>query len=543
MPSDNVRRIGASRPERKVVDDASSAAYRAALGAFARADYESCRGYLELCRRDSSETFARVSLLRARVARIDGDLETWYEAADVAAREGPSAADRITGSALRGLAAKRLGKTVEARQILAELETSRAESAPADFAYALYLLAADAWEDRDFDRAEALIRRNPLMPRDPESVALLGWIDVGRECQRLAGTRFMAALSHLRESGTVDVRLQARLVHAAAIVASETVDLRMGRRVRREYETLSWSGSLRVEQFNALTCLRYLALLEGDIERAWLLSREAIAVAAQPAYAAIAETNAAVASRLLGDEHAHRLQLRRAWDIIRAERWGQADAEKRVALTSFIIEAGNAMPEEVRQAVTMYASLRALVNRSNALEGDRRVIAFEALAAGRVHEVLGARRDAIRSYQRSLDLWSRLEYDMRAALVSLDLRRLTGDERYRLPVEAVLKRAPRAWFARDAGKLHEALDGIWPAQRAVFARLLEGKSAKAIGAELERSSFTVTNHTRKIFSALGVHSRDELRARCAELGITPAALREQPSLTSDRRRKLNPTPR
>jgi tetratricopeptide (TPR) repeat protein len=437
--SENVRLLSAKR-----------SAYDLALDAFARGEFELCERYVRLCRPGSDASFASIALLTARLARIEGDFERWYEASGAAARGARSERDRLTASALRALAAKRLGKTVEATRWFGQVETSISGSAPADAAYAAYLLAADAWGDRDLARARALIGRNLRSVRDPESLALLGWIEVREERYRSAGTRFLTALARLRSGTEIDLRLQGRLVHALGIVASETVDLRLGHRARREYEAMVWPESLRVERFNALTCLRFLALLEGDIERAWVLSRDAIAVAPRPAYVAIAETNAAAASRLLGDDNAYHLQLRRAWEIVRGEKWGHADAEERVALTNFMIEGGFAMPQDVRKAATLYQSLSERINRGNALESDRRVTAFEAFAAGRVYEMLGAHDDAIRAYQRSLELWSVLGYDMRAALVALDLRRLTRDERYRAPIDAVLTRAPNAWFGAHA---------------------------------------------------------------------------------------------
>jgi DNA-binding NarL/FixJ family response regulator len=50
-------------------------------------------------------------------------------------------------------------------------------------------------------------------------------------------------------------------------------------------------------------------------------------------------------------------------------------------------------------------------------------------------------------------------------------------------------------------------DALTPAERRVLDRLLLGESAKSIGMKLDLSTFTVSNHTRAIFSAFGAHSR------------------------------------
>lgn len=492
----------------------------AAFDAFARADFEGCKRLLRLDVQRESADRGRLALLQAKVARIDGDLATWYEAAGVAARDHPDAESRLAALTLRAAAAKRLGKDDESRTLLEDVRRTIDGNPPFDAGYATYLLAVTEWEAGDYDRAQQLIERNlTARSSESESLALLGWIDVKHERFAAAGRRFLAALDALRASGSVDLRLQARLIHAASVVASETINLRAGRRVQREYESMPWPPSLNVERFNTLTCLRFLSLLEGDLPRAWFASRDAAAIAPAPAYTAIGETNAAVASRLLGDRATARLQLARAWEILRGRKWGTADDEARVALTNFAIEGAQEMPAEARKAITLYQSLRGTPNTLNALYDDRRVIAFEMMAAGRVSEGLGRRDLAIEQYRRSLDLWSSLGFTMRAALVALDLRRLTLDDAFLPPVERALARAPNAWFRREFDIEESPVTLLTPTERVVLGELLKGKPAKAIADDLERSQYTVINHTRKIFAAFRVRSRAQLLARYAELKV------------------------
>jgi DNA-binding CsgD family transcriptional regulator len=172
----------------------------------------------------------------------------------------------------------------------------------------------------------------------------------------------------------------------------------------------------------------------------------------------------------------------------------------------------------------MYESLMPRENRTNALNRDRRVLAFELMAQGRVAEVRGNYDAAYDRYRASFDLWRELQYDMRAALVAVDLMRLARDPIYDEILDAVLERAPSAWFAPQASPANELLERITPAETLVLGALLGGKSARAIAEDLERSVHTVNNHTRKIFQAFGVTSRSAVLAQCAELGITPKSL-------------------
>jgi DNA-binding CsgD family transcriptional regulator len=498
------------------VDEALAGAF----DAMERADFQSAKALLAAARPRRRLDLARADLLRARIARIEGDAETWRAAAAEAARNHPESAGRLLALALEAGALGSLGREAEAAAAFKRVRAALDGEDPRSVGEVAYLVALDDWEHRRIERATELVSRNVRAGAHvPESEALLGWIEVRRERYAAAAAHFSAALASLNASPRDDVRLRARLLHALAIVASETIDLKLGQRVRRDVENFAWPASLGIERFNTLTCLRFLALLEGDVERAWVLSRDAVATAPNPAYAAIGETNASVASRLLGDDRAADLQAARAWEILQKVRWSSIDHEGRVALTNFAIECAPFMPAEASKALTKYRSLAGKSNPLSALENDRRVAAFERVAAGRVAETLGQRGTAIRCYSEALELWLELGYAMRAALVALDLYQLTGDAERLAAAEAALERAPSAWFGSwDAPG--GPVDRLTPAERVVLFELLRGKSAKDIADGLDRSQHTVINHTRKVFAAFEVSSRARLLARCAELGIT-----------------------
>lgn len=514
----------------------------AAEEAFARADYVNCERLLDLTGHQPS-TRGRAELLRAKIARIAIRIQAWHDAAAVAARSLHDDEGRLSALALEVAALEKLGRRDEASAKLDRLQRQIAQASPSEAAYATYLLALRAWETGDYDGAETLAQRNvKLHPGDAESAALLGWIEVKRERFRAAGAQFMRALDALEQSEIVDLRLQGRLIHAAGIVASETIDLDMGRRVRNEFEAMPWPAALAIERFNAVTCLRFLSLLEGDVNGAWLASRDAAGSAPPGAYAAIAETNAAGASILIGDQAGARIELERAWEILRSGKWGAADDEARVALSNFAIVGARQMPAEARKAITLYQSLAAKANTLNALHRDRRVRAFEAMAAARVSEVIGQRDLAIEHYRRSLDQWQELGFAARAALVALDLRRMTGERGLTKIVKAALELAPNAWFRERLAAKSDPVERLTPAERAVLAELLSGKSAKAIARGLGRSPYTVINHTRSIYAAFGVRSRPKLLVRCAELRISAEQLGAAPlaNATSAHRPRSSP---
>jgi len=332
---------------------------------------------------------------------------------------------------------------------------------------------------------------------------------------------------HQRAASARGARGDSENLGELTTATAESVDLRQADRLRKTYEKTSWTPGQAAERFATLVALRQLAMLDGDLGSAFFLSRDAVAAAPRPALAALAETNAAAASRLIGDAGAERLQLRRAWDILRSERWREGDEDARVALATFAIEGAEVMPAEARKAVTMQRQIAPKPGSGRASHTGGRIAALEAMAAGRVAEEEGDEDEALDHYERAFALFRAMGYDLRTALVALDLRRLTGDESYAAVVRAVLARAPKAWFAKQFRAGASPVDRLSRAERVVLAHLINGDSAKAIGAKLKRSPYTISNHTRKIFLAFGLNSRGKVIAKCVELGITPTKLERE----------------
>lgn len=506
----------------------ATVAERLALGALLRADYGAAKEALAAAPAHApAAERARIELIRARIARIESDLDVWQKASTHAARHLTEPEKRLTAQALRVGVLRRLGHRDAADRLRADIDRELTQGTPDEDGFTTYLLAADAWEARRYDIAEAFVARNIAAGRHlAESEALRGWIAVREERYRVAGLHFGRALTATQEQDG-DPRLWARTIHGALMIASDVIDLRLGRRARDAYvrRASSWPATLRTERVNIEQCLRNLALLEGDMNAAFAAARAAAVYAPTLAFAALAELSGAELSRILGDRAARDIQLRRAWSHIREASWGEVDTEQRMTLTTFALEAATSMPAEARKAITIYRSLGAKPKPQNALEDDRRVVAFDLWAAGRLCELVADRDGAIRRYTESQELFSALEYDVRAALVALDLERLTHSGDYRRLVAVVLRRAPNAWIGSELDDSVDALRDLRPAQLEVLMRLLEGFSAKAIAEDLDRSHFTVINHTRKIFAAFQVNSRDELFRACRAAAITPGVVR------------------
>jgi DNA-binding CsgD family transcriptional regulator len=515
-----VRKIAARKPAAKSVPPA----YALAEAAFREGEYGASRRIIDAAVPSDVNERGALNVLRARSARAAGDASAAYAAATAALGELEDAQLRLLATVLRASAAKSLGKAREARALFEEAARDIFRFPSADVGLPRYLLAVEALESYDFMRAEALARENIAAgANEADSSALLGTIAIKRERYSDAAGHFSSALRKIQASPEVDVRLEAEIVGALAGVASETVDMRLAERARKAYDRLAWTSHLDTLHFRAIDALRLTSLLEGDLSAAYFASRAATELELAPGMAALGEINAAVVSRLLGDANAERLQLRRAWEMLRDGEWEATNGDARQTLLKFVAEGAESMPAEARKAATLYRSL----TQKQAAPGqivDRHVVALEALASGRMAEVAGDDETAIDHYEQAYEAWRALGLDARASLVALDLRRLTGDESYATFVRSVLSRAPKAWFGKQLRAAASPADLLSPAERVVLGYLLNGDSAKAIAEKLDRSPFTISNHTRKIFQAFGLNSRGKVIARCAELGITSAKL-------------------
>jgi len=518
VSDDRARPLGAVPARSTVFTDA----FDAAATSFEKAEFDLAGAFLHFAEPSGRPNRGRHALLAARLERQHGDATACFDHGMLASKDHPESAGRLTGLALAAAAARRLARDDVADRLFARIRREAAADVRPETALAAYLAGTDAWARADYAAAEAAIVAHAALPQPDLGIrSLQGWIAVKRERYREAGARFAEALASPSPGFYSGVYERANTLHAALVIAAETADLPLGKRLRRAYESLPWKPSLARLKFLSLVNLRFLCLLEGDRKAAWFLAREATQIAPTPPHRIMAEIDAAVSSRLLGDDAACRLQFERAWQLVRAQRWGDATEEERVALSDFAAEAAREMPAEARQAITLYRSLRAKRAADSSLDDDVRVEAFTSLAFARVDEAMGDRASALERYRRALECYERIGLNLRIAIVAADLYRLTRDERYDALVKKTMGRAPKAWILT-----HPSLaDALGPKARDVLARLLLGQSAKAAASELGRSTYTVTNHTRRIFEVFEVRSRDELRAKCAKLGITPATLR------------------
>lgn len=512
------RRVSSIGPPRE-------SAYEHALEAWNAGEYERAILIVEDARFDHREGRIAAALLQSRALLAVGRPEQVIPLLTALRKELKAPGDVVAAQMLLAAGLTRTDRRDEGETMLEQANLLAQRKAPQLVAEIAYYRALSRWASHRLTEAEQIIES--ALPHALDSVRsrllqLLGWIDVRRENYGAAAHEFTAALEELDRAAQPDVKARATTLHALGLIASETIDLRLGRMVRRAYATNRWSDDTRIERFQVLEHLAWLSLLEGNAARAWDERQFALTLSADSGYHAIALIHAAEIAEIVGDRFSQKRYLELCGALLmRGDQVG-LDVEHRIALLSFVAAASPSQPESAKDVLALYDRSRPRRTEMLALEGDRRYEAYELYARGRFAVATGETPRGIAELERSLDLWIRLNYRLRAAVTANDLRAITGERRYAQIALDALRNTPEAWLRTSIERRaqnDDPLSQLTPAERRVLTELCEGKKSREIAAHFGRSFNTINNHTRAIFSAFGVRSRAALVAECARLGI------------------------
>lgn len=496
-----------------------------ARAAWDAGDYERVTRLLGGVKLDRREDRVDAAVLHARALLA---LDRQDEAASLlqrASKDVKGAEETVLTQMLHGAALTRTGRREQGETLLDQAAALAKRGAPQLAAEVAYYRALSRWLSRRLPEAEEIVEAALPAARDAHRarlLQLLGWIDVRGENYSGAARQFSAALEELNRAKRPDAQGRARLLQALSIIAAETVDLRLGRVVRREYDAAAWSDGTRIERFHVLESLAWLSLLEGQVARAWDERQRALSLTVDTAYHASALTSAGNIAGYVGDRFSEARYFELAGALLlRGDQLG-LDVDRRIAMLTFIAAVPAANADAARKVLTLYERTRPRKTELLALEDDRRIEGLELYARGKLSIAEGRTQQGIAELEKSLALWTQLTYRLRMALTANALRAATGDPRYASTALEALRNAPNAWLRaslerRTSGE--NPLAELTPAERRVLAELCKGKKAREIASTFDRSFNTINNHTRAIFTAFGVRNRAALVAKCARLGI------------------------
>jgi DNA-binding CsgD family transcriptional regulator len=488
-------------------------------------EYERVVKLLGAAKFDRREDRIGAAVLQARALLALGRHDSVVPLLNRASKEVKGPDETVLAQMLHGAALTLSGRREQGETLLDQTAALAKRGAPQHVAEVAYYRALSRWSSRRLAEAEEIVEAALPAAKDVHRarlLQLLGWIDVRSENYSGAARQFTAALEELNRAKQPDVLGRGILLNALGIIAAETIDLRLGRLVRREYETNTWSDDTRIERFHVLEYLAWLSLLEGQVGRAWDERQRALSLTVDTSYHASALTSAANIAGIVGDRFSEARYFDLAGSLLLRGDQLALDVDRRIAMLAFVASAPPANLDAARKVFTLYERTRARKTERLALEDDRRMEGFELYARGKLALAEGRTQQGIAELEKALDLWSRLGYRLRVAVTANALRSVTGDPRYAEVALEALRSAPNAWLRPALERGSDAdnpLAQLTPAERRVLGELCKGKKAREIADSFDRSFNTINNHTRAIFTAFGVRSRAALVAECARRGI------------------------
>lgn len=372
----------------------------------------------------------------------------------------------------------------------------------------------------------ALAMSDPKPYAQFKALELRSWMHAGREEYPSQVRDLTAALQQFTQSPSAcDVTSVAIALHALLRLADELGDGAAVGAGEAAYEMIDWTSDIADLQFLAVRALAWHAFHSGDSGRAQWLFKDSKELAPTLAWQAMAHVDRAYVARMNRNEAWAAEELAVASSIAAEVEWDRTHSEERQAL---VMLADMFAPVDMAQAqrfVSIYSRLgRDSLDPTIAAAHDRRSIAYEKYASGRVQMMLGNIKLAIESLEFAYDVFSEIGHKYRAALAAAALFEVTENKGWLEKARSQGAHFSKSPFFRRLSELDKVeeqrvLSGLSPMQRQLAIAFSQGADLDDLSLRFSRSRFTINKQIETIFEALDVHSRHTLRAELRQRGI------------------------
>jgi hypothetical protein len=317
--------------------------------------------------------------------------------------------------------------------------------------------------------------------------------------------------------GACDLGLLALQVFGLLRLGLETGDEAAFSAAHDTYEWMTWSEDLSDERFGCLRAMAWEAFLRGETARAQWLLKDSKACAHDPAWKVMTHLDRSYIARTSGNEAWATEELLAAHTIARTVEWSATQGEERQALVMLAVLFAPTDMAQAQWYVSMYTQLgRDSVNPVLSLAQDRRVIAFEKYALGRVQQVLGNEAMAIKALESAYEIFENAQYHFRAAVAATAIFESTGDAHWKEKARRHADVFPHSQInatlqAHGEPTIAPLLRSLTPMQRQLAFALSEGLELAELSRRFSRSAYTLGKQVDIVFSHLGVTNRRALR--------------------------------
>jgi DNA-binding NarL/FixJ family response regulator len=427
---------------------------------------------------------------------------------------------RGEATVLQGAALARLGDHASAAACFRTALALCAKD-PSLSATVRYQQATSLWMQRKLDEAQRILSRvDWSVATDQVRVqhyVLRGAIEASRGNMAEQGGILLEALRFVREEREPSVLHWAYLVSQISYLARELYSPSLRAAAYEELPKVPWTTDIADTHFTTLRAVAWCHALEGDYFNAFRRLKEAALVAPSPAWRVMSLCDRSYLARCLGETRWAEQERSDARELATTVDWNALDGEERFALcllAELFAETDGplalAQIAEYRKATRQFSSILASAD-------DRRVTALESYSLGVVQQSLGETAEAIRLVTQAYQIYDAVGYRWRSGRAARVLAQLTGQPVWRERAASALDAYPRSWLMEARAKPHvpilPGVASLTASQQAVYEHLVRGLSTREIALQLQRSEFTIRNHVKAIFKALGVKSRASLIAR------------------------------
>jgi len=352
------------------------------------------------------------------------------------------------------------------------------------------------------------------------------WMHAGLEDYRAQLQDFQAAFRLFEKEGyRCNYATVATALHAMLRLAFEVGDADALSAGEAAYEAIEWTPDIQEYRFLCSRALAWDAYLRGEPARAQWLFKDSKEIAPTTAWKVMAHVDRAYVARTNNNEAWATEELYQAHSLAGRVTWSATSGEERMALITMAVLFAPIDMAQAQRYVSTYIQLGSDgMKPMLAATYDRRAVAFEKYATGRVQQVLGNTKLAVRSYETAFEIFSQSEHYYRAALAASALYELTSESAW---LEVARSNAARFPQSAIYQQLHQqggtndkpALANLNPLQRQIAIGLGQGLDIDQLSQRFSRSTFTIENQIGAIYSALGVKSRHGLRGELQRRGV------------------------
>ncbi|HEX5274737.1 MAG TPA: hypothetical protein VFW34_05620 [Candidatus Rubrimentiphilum sp.] len=378
------------------------------------------------------------------------------------------------------------------------------------------------WATRRYDPESddiALAMSDPDPFAQFRALALRSWMHAGLENYSAQMRDLQSAFRLFGESQErFDITTVAIGLHGLLRLAVETGDNDGMRAGQAAYEAIEWTPDIVDLQFMCVRALAWHAFHQGDPGRAQWLFKDSKALAPTLAWKVMAHVDRAYVAKMNSNEAWAAEELALADGLASEVEWDATHGEERQALVMLADLFSSTDMAQAQRYVSVYSSLgKDSLDPTLASAHDRRSIAYEKFAAGRVQAVLGNVKLAKESLEFSYDVFAQIKHPYRAALAASALFEVTEDRQWLEKARAQAGHFEKSPFFRRLSELDKVeeqrvLSGLTPMQRQIAIALSQGADLDELSHRFSRSRFTLEKQIEIIFAALGVESRHALRA-------------------------------